>query len=95
MMRLAPTLTAPYDYEFCTEDADCSNGDVDLEIDIVGECSSDLEIVHLIDLNKDGTHEINGTGIFQGTCTNGSSQRPLSWLKMGVGMKLRLFLILK
>ena len=62
-----PTLSAPNDYEFCTDDADCASGDVDLSIDIVGECSSNLNIVHLIDLNRDGSYEINGAGIFEGT----------------------------
>lgn len=62
-----PVLTQDFDAEFCTEDDDCATGEVDLPLIIDGECTSDFEIVHHIDLGNDGSYEINGLGFFSGT----------------------------
>ncbi|MEZ4952565.1 MAG: cohesin domain-containing protein [Saprospiraceae bacterium] len=61
-----PVLSTPFTYNFCTTDADCVNGNAFLPIQIDGECSTDMDIIHLIDLNKNGFYEINGTGFFDG-----------------------------
>ncbi len=62
-----PALSAPFSYEFCTGDTACATGPAFLPIQIDGECTTDLDIVHLIDLGSDGSYEINGTGFFDGT----------------------------
>ncbi len=62
-----PELSAPFDYFFCTGDTACATGPAFLPIQIDGECSSDIEIVHLIDLFKNNTYEVNGMGFFDGS----------------------------
>ncbi len=61
-----PELSAPFSFEFCTGDTACATGPAFLPIQIDGECTTDIEIVHLIDLGKDGSYEVNGTGFFDG-----------------------------
>ena len=69
---IPPVLSAPFDYEFCRGDTSCSGGEVFLPIQIDGECTTDIDVVYFIDLNKDGSNDLNGTGIFEGFIPNGT-----------------------
>ena len=62
-----PTLSAPFTYEFCTSDADCMSGHAFLPIEIDGECSTDIDVVYRIDLDKNGTYDLTGTNFFDGS----------------------------
>ena len=61
-----PVVSAPFTYEFCTSDTDCLSGNAFLPIVIDGECSSQIDIVYYIDLNKNASYDLNGTGFFDG-----------------------------
>jgi hypothetical protein len=62
-----PKLSYPYHDVFCTLDQDCKKGDAFLPIQIDGECSDKFEIAYHIDLNRDKTLDLHGTGFFEGT----------------------------
>jgi len=61
-----PVLSAPFDYNFCTGDTACATGPAFLPIQIDGECTTDIDVVYLIDLGKDGSYDITGTDFFDG-----------------------------
>ncbi|MEO1257817.1 MAG: cohesin domain-containing protein [Bacteroidota bacterium] len=61
-----PVLTPPDSIEFCISDVDCANGDVSLPITIDGECTTDHDVIHRIDLNRNNSYDITGAGMFSG-----------------------------
>lgn len=63
----APVITYNGDTDFCTLDADCATGEVDIPVQIQDECTDDLHLTYKIDLNRDGSIEASGNGEFDGT----------------------------
>lgn len=61
-----PELSYPFANEFCSEDATCTFGDVFLPIQIDGVCSDVFQIVYHLDLDRNLSYDLNGTGIFEG-----------------------------
>lgn len=84
-----PTLSYPFDDKFCTIDSNCATGEVNLPIQIEGECTNDFEIVYHIDLGNNGGYEVNGTGFFQGTLPIGN-HRALYLVQDGCGNEAEL-----